>query len=178
MPDFWYLHARCFAATVNDGFLLFSVRCFAARVIAKFDNAGFGNSSKLTCPCQCWICECQCWIFDALLPMCIAAQVHQCHLLPCHAAYPLPPTWFGWQCHWDSMGQQCIGCHCGSMSLEGMGGIAAQMQCCPMPSQWHAVPCRPMPSQYYANPCLPNGMMPQCNASGKMVFAIFGFISK
>jgi len=84
----------CFAATVNARFLLFSVRCFAASVIATFDNAGFGNSGKLTCPCQCRICECR--IFDALPPKCNAAQVHCRHnAMPPwqhHAAYPIPPT--------------------------------------------------------------------------------------
>ena len=124
---------------MNDRFLLSSVRCFAARVIAKFDNAGFGNSSKLTCPCQCRICEY--WIFDALPPMCIAAQALGQH---------------GAQC----IGCHCIGCPCGGMSLEGMGAIAAQMQCCPMPC--HAAPCHPNAMLPHAFPmaCHPNAMPP------------------
>ena len=36
LPDFWYCQARSFAATVNTGFLLFSVRCVAANVVARF----------------------------------------------------------------------------------------------------------------------------------------------
>jgi len=47
---------------VNAGFLIFLSKYFAARVIIKFDNAGFGNSGKVTCRCECRICQCQ--IFD------------------------------------------------------------------------------------------------------------------
>ena len=36
LPDCWYCQARSFAATVNTGFLLFSVRCVAANVVARF----------------------------------------------------------------------------------------------------------------------------------------------
>jgi len=34
--DFWYRQARSFAATVNTRFLLFSVRCVTANVVARF----------------------------------------------------------------------------------------------------------------------------------------------
>jgi len=54
--------------TVNARFLLFSVRCVAASVIAKFDNARFSNSGKVTCHCECWVC--QCWIFDIFNMFC------------------------------------------------------------------------------------------------------------
>ena len=59
----------CFAATVNARFLLFSVRCFAASVIATFDNAGFVNAGFLM--------HCR---HNAMPPW------------QCHAAYPLPLT--------------------------------------------------------------------------------------
>ena len=49
----------CFAASVSVAIW----QCqFAASVIAKFDNAVFGNSGKVTCRCAWWVCECQ--IFD------------------------------------------------------------------------------------------------------------------
>ena len=109
--------------------------------------------------------------------MCVAAQVH-CHLPPCHAAYPLPPTccWptclgFGWQCHWDSMWQQCHWdsmwqqCHWDSMWQQCIG--CHWKAWVALPPKCNAAPCHPngMPPQCNAAPCHPNGMPPQCNAA-------------
>lgn len=57
LPDFWYCQARSFAATVNTGFLLFSVRCVAANVVARF----LVFASKVFCHYY------ECWIFVSVI---------------------------------------------------------------------------------------------------------------